>query len=92
MWFRSNRENDFLRGIFSNEEKFAHSGKFVVNPLPPSDADRKQEHLFLSIFFQFSIVTLKKISPLWNPEIQPSRHFPKLKIEYFSGENPLNFS
>jgi len=37
-------------------------------------------------FFQFSIVTILKISPLWKPEIQLFRHFLKLKIAYFNGK------
>jgi len=42
--------------------------------------------------FQFSIVTIQKKSPSWKPEILLFKHFPKLKIAYFNGENPLNFS
>jgi len=42
--------------------------------------------------FKFSIVIIQKISPLWKPGISLFRHFPKLKIAYFNGKNPLNFS
>jgi len=42
--------------------------------------------------FQFSLATIQKnISPCI-PEIQLFRHFPKLKIAYFNGKNPFNFS
>jgi len=37
--------------------------------------------------FQFSFVTISKISPLWKPDIQLFRHFPKLKIVYLKGKN-----
>ena len=40
-----------------------------INPLPPSDAVRKQKKKFRGSF-QFSIVKIeKKKSPLWKPEI-----------------------
>jgi len=42
--------------------------------------------------FQFSIVTIQKISSPWKPEILLFRHFPKLKIAYFNGKNPFHFS
>jgi len=42
--------------------------------------------------FQFSIVTIQKISPIWKPEIQLFRHFSKIKIEYFSGKKNLVIS
>jgi len=35
---------------------------FKINPLPPSDAVQQQKNLFQRIF-QFSIVTVLKISP-----------------------------
>jgi len=41
---------------------------------------------------QFRIVTISKISPLWKPEIQLFRHFPKREIAYFNRKNPFNFS
>jgi len=41
--------------------------------------------------FQFSSVTIQKISPLWKPDIELFRHFPKLKIAYLIGKNPSNF-
>jgi len=43
-------------------------------------------------FFQLSIGTISKISPLWKPEIELFRHFPKLKNAYFNEENTFNFS
>jgi len=33
-----------------------------------------------------------KISPLWKPDIQSFRHFPKLKIAYFNGKKILLIS
>jgi len=42
--------------------------------------------------FQFSIVSILKISPPWKPEILLFSHFLKLKIAYFYGKNPFNFS
>jgi len=41
----------------------------AVNPLPPSDAVWKQKKKYFREFFQFSIVTIQKISPLWKPKI-----------------------
>jgi len=76
---------------------------FNVNPLPLRDAVWKQKTIFYRMpfgnrkkyqgLFQFSIVTiLKIISSLWKPKIQLLRHFLKLKIAYFSGKTPFNFS
>jgi len=50
---------------------------FHFNPLPPSDADRKQEkdileHVFSSALFQYKNI---KISHLWKPKIYRFRHF-----------------
>jgi len=45
--------------------------------------------------FQFSIVAIKKISPLWKPEIYLYRPFPKLKIAhliFFSISLKLDFT
>jgi len=42
--------------------------------------------------FQFSIVTMQKISPPWKPKIQLFSHFPKLKIAYFNGKKILLIS
>jgi len=33
----------------------------------------------------------KNIAP-WKPEIKLFRHFPRLKIAYFKGKNPFDFS
>jgi len=68
-----------------------------INPLPPSVAVRKQKKKYFRGYFQFSIITIKKISPPWKPEIQSFRQFPKLKIAYFNGKIvsislKLNFS
>jgi len=58
-------------------------------PAMPSETKKKNiyEDLSSAILSQF-----KKISPPWKPEIQLFRHFPKLEIAYFNGENPFNFS
>jgi len=48
--------------------------------------------IYFRRYFQFSIFIIKKISPLWKSEIQLMRHFLKLKIAYFKGKNPFNFS
>jgi len=37
-------------------------------------------------FFQFSIVTIQKISTPWKPEIKFFGHFLKLKIAYLDGK------
>jgi len=47
-----------------------------INPLPPSDAVRQQK-IYFTGFFQFSIVTIQKLSPLWKPEIELFRPFCK---------------
>jgi len=47
-----------------------------------------RKKIFLRIF---SVHNSKNITP-WKPEIQLFRHFPKLKIAYFNGNNPFNFS
>jgi len=39
--------------------------------------------------FQFNIVIILKIPPLWKPEIKLFRHFPKLEIAYFNGKKIL---
>jgi len=44
------------------------------------------EDLFSSVLLQF-----KNINPQ-KPEIELFRHFLKLKIAYFNGKNPCNFS
>jgi len=51
--------------------------------------DRKK---YFKASFQFSIVTIYKISPLWKPKIEKFRHFSKFEIAYFNGKNPTNFS
>ena len=62
------------------------------NPLPPSDAIRKQKkkHILEDLFS--SVLSVWKISPLWKPEILIFRHYPKLKIAYFNRKNPFNLS
>jgi len=41
-----------------------------LNPLPPSDAVRKQKKICKRIFLvQYVLSKLKQISPLWNREI-----------------------
>jgi len=40
---------------------------------------------FLQDFFSSVLPHLKKILPLWEPEIYLYTHFPKLKIAYFYG-------
>jgi len=42
--------------------------------------------------FQFIIVTIRKISPAWKPELAFSSHFSKLKIAYVIGNNLSNLS
>jgi len=61
------------------------------NPLPPSDAVRQQKYFFTGSF-QFTIATIKKISPLSKPEIYLYRHFQKLKIAHFDVVVFFNFS
>ena len=51
------------------------------NPLPLSDAVRKQKKKYFIGFFQFKMVTIRKISPLWKPEIYLFTPFLELKIE-----------
>jgi len=46
----------------------------------------------LRVSFQFIIVAIKKISPLWKPEISLFRHFPRLKIAYFNRKKNFHFS
>jgi len=41
--------------------------------------------------FQFRIITIYKISPLWKPVIGLFRHFSKLKVSYFTEKSPSNF-
>jgi len=41
--------------------------------------------------FQFNIVAIKKISPVWKPEILLFTHFPKTEIAYFNGKNQFQF-
>ena len=41
---------------------------------------------------QFSIVPIWIISPLWKSEIYLFRHYQKLKIPYFKGKSPFNFT
>jgi len=65
---------------------------FIFDPQPPSDAVRKQKKIILEDLFSSVLSQIKKISPLWKPEIQKFRHFPKLKIAYFNGEKTFNFS
>jgi len=50
------------------------------------------EKIYFRGSFQFSIVTIETISPLWKPEILLLRHFPKLGIAYFNGKNHSNIS
>jgi len=47
----------------------------AFNPLPSSNAVENQKKKYFRGSFQFSIVTVKKISPLWKPEIELFRHF-----------------
>ena len=47
---------------------------------------------YLGGSFQFSIVTIQKMSPLWKPEILLFRHFPKLKIAYYGGKEIISIS
>jgi len=42
--------------------------------------------------FQFSIVTISKISPLWKPELYLFSNFSKLAIAYFNGKKILLIS
>jgi len=65
---------------------------FNFNPLSPSDAIREQKKKYFRGSFQFSIVTIYKLSPLSKREIKKFRHFSKLKISYFIGKKTLNFS
>jgi len=62
-----------------------------LNQLPPSNAVRKQKIKYFKGCFQFGIVTIQKISPLWKSEIQVFRHFPDLKIAYFKGKKSFEF-
>jgi len=55
---------------------------FVFNPLPSSDAVRKQKKNILEDLFSSVLPQFKKISPLWKPDIPLFRHFSKLKISY----------
>ena len=56
-----------------------------LTPHPPAMPFGNRKVYFIGSF-QFSIVTIQKISPRWKPEIELSRHFPKFKSAYFSGK------
>jgi len=82
--------SDVGRGVIQHVVTL-YCDSFFVNPLPLRKAVQKQKKNILESF-QFSIVTIKKISSPWKPEISLFRHFPKLKIAYANGKNPFNFS
>jgi len=64
----------------------------VLTHYRPAMSFENRKNKYIRGSFQFSIVTMQKISPPWKPEILLFRHFPKLKIEYFNEKNPFNFS
>jgi len=52
----------------------------ILNPIPPSDAVRKQEKKYCRGSFQFSIVKIKKYHPSRNLKFGILGIFQKLKI------------
>jgi len=62
-----------------------------LNPLPPSDAVRKQKKNILEYLFSSVLAQLKKYHPYGNLKFNNLGICQKLKIAKFNGKNPSNF-